>query len=68
MLSRIAVLGLVILPLAGCESTGSQASFCAAARAIQWSRSDTAETRRQVREHNAVGVALQCGWQRHVIK
>lgn len=38
------------------------ADFCQVARAIYYSRKDTTETIVQVREHNAVGVALRCGW------
>jgi hypothetical protein len=38
------------------------ASFCQAARAIYYSRHDTAPTIAQIKEHNAVGVALKCGW------
>jgi hypothetical protein len=34
---------------------------CASFSAITWSRADTPETARQVRVHNATGVAL-CGW------
>jgi hypothetical protein len=37
-------------------------SFCAAARAIYYSKHDTRLTIEQIREHNAVGVALSCGW------
>jgi hypothetical protein len=46
------------IPSAGIET----ASFCAAARAIYYSRHDTKPTVAQIREHNAVGVALKCGW------
>lgn len=60
----------VILP--GCQTmtpsseTSSKADFCAAARPIYYSRHDTAPTREQVQEHNAVGVALNCGWVKNV--
>jgi len=37
-------------------------SFCQAARAIYYSRHDTPPTIAQIREHNAVGIALNCGW------
>lgn len=37
------------------------ARFCQAARAITYSSRDTPETRRQIRQHNARGVAV-CGW------
>ena len=56
-----------LLSLTACQSTTpssetSSVSFCEAARAIYYSRHDTAPTRAQIREHNAVGVALKCGW------
>ena len=38
------------------------ADFCQAARAIYYSRHDTPPTIAQIKEHNAVGVALKCGW------
>jgi hypothetical protein len=51
--------------LPGCATTASvateHAAFCATAEPITWSRSDTRETVRQIREHNAVGITL-CGW------
>ena len=61
---------LTTLPLAAsCQSTTpsgvtepSNLSFCQAARAIYYSKHDTAPTIEQIREHNAVGVALKCGW------
>jgi len=53
--------------LSGCQTTTlssetDAATFCAAAKAIYYSRHDTAPTIAQIREHNAVGVALKCGW------
>lgn len=58
-----------LLMLAGCQTTTpsagiepGSATFCQAARAIYYSRHDTAPTIAQIREHNAVGVALKCGW------
>jgi hypothetical protein len=57
---------LPLLTLAACQTTGSggteAATFCQAARAIYWSRHDTAPTIEQIKEHNAVGLALRCGW------
>lgn len=62
---------MLLTGLAACQTTtpsgvieGSLegASFCQAARAIYYSRHDTALTIAQIREHNAVGVALKCGW------
>lgn len=62
---------MLLMGLAACQTTtpsgvieGSLegASFCQAARAIYYSRHDTAPTIAQIREHNAVGVALNCGW------
>lgn len=37
------------------------ASFCQVAQPIAYSRMDTAETRRQIVEHNAKGIEL-CAW------
>jgi len=63
--------GLLMLPLAltACQSTSQTpisapdgATFCQAARAIYYSRHDTPPTIAQIREHNAVGMALKCGW------
>ena len=60
-----------LLTLAACQSTSETlssatdtASFCAAAKAIYYSRHDTKPTIAQIKEHNAVGVALKCGWVR----
>lgn len=59
----------LLLPiiLTGCQTTTgsvatSGARFCDVARAIYWSRHDTAPTIEQIKEHNAVGLALKCGW------
>lgn len=67
-LVKLSVL-LLLVSLTGCQSTTGTPSlgtngpsFCAAARAIYYSRHDTAPTIQQIREHNAVGVALKCGW------
>jgi hypothetical protein len=55
--------------LAGCQTAtirsgaieaAGAAPFCAAAEPIFYSGNDTPETQRQIREHNAVGVALGC--------
>ena len=53
--------------LTACQSTTlsegtDSVSFCNAAKAIYYSKHDTAPTIAQIREHNAVGVALKCGW------
>ena len=66
-LSQLARLSALPLLLGACQTTTlssetSSASFCAAARAIYYSRHDTKLTIEQIREHNAVGVALRCGW------
>jgi hypothetical protein len=58
---------LPLLILTACQTTTPSgvtdtASFCAAARAIYYSKHDTTLTIEQIREHNAVGVALRCGW------
>lgn len=59
----------VLATLAGCQTTvtrsgvtdaGRGAPFCAVAEPILYSRNDTPETQRQVREHNAVGMGLGC--------
>lgn len=44
------------------ETNVGKATFCQAAKAIYYSKHDTAPTIAQIREHNAVGVALKCGW------
>lgn len=68
--------GRLTLLLAGalagaCQSTNpiptsaidpDSASFCQVAKAIYYSRHDTPPTIEQIREHNAVGAALKCGW------
>ena len=70
-LTRAARLALfsAIVTLAACQTTPTpsagirviaQAPFCAVAEPILYSSRDTPETQRQVREHNAVGVALGC--------
>jgi hypothetical protein len=53
--------------LTGCQSTIPSAeidgaTFCATARAIYYWRHDTKPTIAQIREPNAVGVALKYGW------
>jgi hypothetical protein len=57
--------------LAGCQSTiktpssaiePAAATFCEAARPIYYSRHDTLPTIAQIKEHNGVGQALNCGW------
>ncbi|GJD99896.1 hypothetical protein [Methylobacterium isbiliense] len=45
------------------ETQVDAARFCRVAAPIRYSRQDTAETRRQIRAHNAAGVAA-CGWGR----
>jgi len=58
-----------VLALTGCQTIHSEgtspaggADFCTAARAIYYSRHDTPPTIAQIREHNAVGLALKCKW------
>lgn len=66
-LVRLSVL-LPCVTLTACQSMsptpslGTDASFCSAARAIYYSRHDTKPTIQQIKEHNAVGLALKCGW------
>jgi hypothetical protein len=64
----VTALGLTA-SLGACQSTQQTlsletegADFCQAARAIYYSRHDTPPTIAQIKEHNAVGVALKCGW------
>jgi len=49
-------------PFSGTDGIVAGADFCQAARAIYYSRHDTPPTIAQIKEHNAVGVALKCGW------
>ncbi len=68
LLPRAKLFGLMSLAtLTGCQTTTlssetDSATFCAAAKAIYYSRHDTPPTIAQIREHNAVGVALKCKW------
>lgn len=53
-----------MLALSACATTtgsGGTDVFCRAAQPIRWSASDTDETIRQAKAHNAAGKAL-CGW------
>ena len=58
---------LVLLPLAACQTNFKgievlgHAAFCDVAEPIYYSKDDTEETKKQVKEHNAVGKAI-CGW------
>lgn len=73
-LPRVKLFALMpLLTLTACQTTtGSDATsgsrFCDVARAIYWSRHDTPPTIQQIKEHNAVGLALSCGWKRGVKK
>lgn len=62
MLSALTLTACQSIPSAGTNAMQGGADFCTAARAIYYSRHDTAPTIAQIREHNAVGVALKCGW------
>jgi hypothetical protein len=58
---------MLLSGLTACQTTTlsegtDRATFCQAAKAIYYSKYDTAPTIAQIREHNAVGVALKCGW------
>ncbi|MDR7173794.1 hypothetical protein J2X48_000700 [Bosea sp. BE271] len=56
-------LGLGLI-LTGCTMTAGDATksaVCDQFKPIRWSSADTVETIRQVKEANAVGVAV-CGW------
>lgn len=63
-LSRLVLLS-ACATLAACQTSRPTAfvgtDFCKVAQAITYSRTDTTETKKQVREHNAVGVEL-CKW------
>jgi hypothetical protein len=58
----------LLVTLTACQTTTRSLEteggpeFCKAARAIYYSRHDTKPTIAQIREHNAVGLALKCGW------
>lgn len=69
-IKRVCVLGCAMLTLSACETlTGSVATepepgadtYCRIAKPITWSVDDTDATIREVKAHNATGVAL-CGW------
>lgn len=57
---------LSLVTLTACQQTTPSleidSGFCQNARAIYYSRHDTKPTIAQIREHNAVGLALKCGW------
>lgn len=60
----VPMLTAALLTLAGCATTtpsGGAKVYCGAAAPIRWSASDTDETIRQAKAHNAVGRTL-CGW------
>ena len=64
---RLAKLFVLPMLLTACQTTTPSAeingaNFCTVAKAIYYSKHDTAPTIEQIREHNAVGVALKCGW------
>ena len=67
---RALTLAFGMLTLSGCawmtdsaatEPLPGASTFCRVARPITWSVSDTDQTIREVKEHNATGVRL-CGW------
>jgi hypothetical protein len=59
---RAALLPMTLLILAGCATTtgsvGTDAVACSAFEPIRWSKRDTEETIRQVKEHNAAWAAV----------
>ncbi len=59
---RAALLPIPLLILTGCATTtasvGTDAVACSAFEPIRWSKRDTEETIRQVKEHNAVWKAI----------
>ena len=62
MLSALTLTACQSIPSAGTNAMPGGADFCAAAKAIYYSRHDTPPTIAQIREHNAVGLALKCKW------
>lgn len=56
-----AAAGFFVFACSSPEIQVDAARFCQTARAITYSTRDTAETRQQIRAHNARGVAV-CGW------
>lgn len=67
-LAKISALLMLGAAMTACNSRemptlSAGTDFCTAARAIYYSRHDTPPTIKQIREHNAVGIALRCGWQ-----
>ena len=53
-------LTLMSFALTGCQTTGSVGTDCLVFKPIYWSKDDTLETAKQVREHNAAWKAV-CG-------
>jgi hypothetical protein len=55
----------LVLPLAGCGTMtaggATKAALCEQFAPIKWSDSDTDESLKQIKAHNAVGRAI-CGW------
>lgn len=69
LLLLLVKLSAPVLLLTACQATINSAEiepksdFCTIGRPIYFSRlHDTHETIAQVKAHNAVGVALKCGW------
>lgn len=66
LLRGMLLLTLIVMstPLTGCQTTGSGAikptAYCTVFKPIYWSKQDTVETAKQVREHNAVWKEI-CG-------
>ncbi len=52
---------LILASVTACGNSTATDSFCLIAEPIYGSKQDTEETRRQIDEHNAVGVKL-CEW------
>jgi hypothetical protein len=59
---RVALLPMPLLILTGCATTtatvGTDAVACSVFEPIRWSKQDTTDTIRQVKEHNATWDAL----------
>lgn len=66
-LANLLMLLLLATVIAGCKTTDSAGATdavrvaCQSFQAIYWSKNDTPETVKQVKEHNAAGKAI-CGW------
>lgn len=57
----VCAFGMILATVAGCASTtGLSATFCETAEPIRWHESDSANTVRAAKRHNAKGIELKC--------